>query len=122
MKISDLCFRACQYVGRCKKNEWHVCGDELLNAIIKPLSLFVVQGDHLLLHQLINFALPITGGLRLAEMPQVSSPAREPYIHFRFWVRISAAQAHDCCFVVETLEHAVEHRAKIKRHDVDLHA
>src|SRR6266704_6320357 len=99
-----------------------VFGDELLNSIIKPLPLLVVQRDHLLLHQLINFSLPIAGGLRFSEMPQMSAPARKPYIHLRIGIRITAAQAHDGCFVSKTLEYAIEHRAKIERHNMNLHA
>src|SRR5207247_9111785 len=121
MKIANLSIRAGQNVRCGKKNEWQVVGYEFLNSIIKPLPLLVVQRDHLLLHQLINFSLPIAGGLRFSEMPQMSAPARKPYIHL-IGIRITAAQAHDGCFVIKTLEYAIEHRAKIERHNMNLHA
>src|SRR5438094_2917038 len=122
MKLADLSLRAGQNIRRGKKNEGQVFGDELLNSIIKPLPLLVVQRDHLLLHQLINFSLPIAGGLRFSEMPQMSAPARKPYIHLRIWIRITAAQAHDGCFVIKTLEYAIEHRAKIEMHNMNLNS
>src|SRR5947208_1153744 len=121
-KMSDLSLRTGQNIRRGKKNEGQVFGDELLNSIIKPLPLLVVQRDHLLLHQLINFSLPIAGGLRFSEMPQMRAPPRKPYIHLRIGIRITAAQAHDGCFVIKTLEYAIEHRAKIERHNMNLHA
>src|SRR6266571_6203075 len=110
MKIADLSLRAGQNIRRGKKNEGQVFGDELLNSIVKVLSLLVVQRDHLLLHQLINFSLPITSRLGFSEMPQMRSAVREPYIHFRIGVRIPATQAHDSGIVVKTLKYAVEHR------------
>src|SRR6266571_4936908 len=114
MKVTNLRLCTGQNIGRGKKNEGQVFRDELLNSIVKALSLLVVQRDHLLLHQLINFSLPITGRLGFPEMPQMRGAVREPYIHFRIWVRISAAQAHDRGLVVKTLEHTIEHGAKIK--------
>src|SRR5438445_7122003 len=107
MKVTNLRLCTGQNIGRGKKNEGQVFRNELLNSIVKMLSLLVVQRDHLLLHQRINFSLPITGRLRLSEMPQMSGASGEPYIHFRIWVRISAAQAHDGDLVVKTLDHAV---------------
>src|SRR5207253_11210388 len=108
MKIADLSLRAGQNIRRGKKNEGQVFGDELLNSIIKPLPLLVVQRDHLLLHQLINFSLPIAGALRFSEMPQMSPPARNPYTHLRLRSSVTAAQAHDACFVIKTLESATD--------------
>src|SRR5438445_13391303 len=122
MKIADLSLRAGQNIRRGKKNEGQVFGDELLNSIIKPLPLLVVQRDHLLLHQLINFSLPIAGVLRFSEMPQMSAPARKPYIHLRIGITITALQPHYVCVVSKTLEYAIEHRAKIERHNMNLHA
>src|SRR5438270_11400025 len=118
MKIADLSLRAGQNIRRGKKNEGQVFGDELLNSIIKPLPLLVVQRDHLLLHQLINFSLPIAAGLRLSEMPQMSAPARKPYLHLSIRIRNTAAHAHDACFVSKTLEYAIEHRATLEMHTI----
>src|SRR6266536_3263731 len=122
MKVTNLRLCTGQNIGRGKKNEGQVFRDELLNSIVKALSLLVVQRDHLLLHQLINFSLPITGRLGFPEMPQMRSAVREPDIHLRILVRVSSAQAHDGGLVVKTLKYAVEHGANIKRHNVDLHA
>src|SRR5438309_10269199 len=92
MKIADLSLRAGQNIRRGKKNEGQVFGDELLNSIIKPLPLIVVQRDHLLLHQLINFSLPIAGGMRFSKMPQITTPARKPYNHLSIGImKITAA-------------------------------
>src|SRR5207237_10714896 len=103
MKIADLSLRAGQNIRRGKKNEGQVFGDELLNSIIKPLPILVVQRDHLLLHQLINLSLPTARGLAFSAISPMRAPARKPYIPLRRWMRITAGYAHDACVVTQTL-------------------
>ena len=55
-------------------------------------------------------------------MPQMCGSTRKPNVHFWIGIGIAAAQSHDRGFVVETLKHTVDHRPKIERDDVHLHA
>ena len=62
MEVADARIRARENVGRSQKNEGQIVGDQLLHAIIELFALRIIEGDHLLLHQLIEFALqPVAG-------------------------------------------------------------
>src|SRR5579864_4047211 len=78
MEITHARVRNRKNVGRRQKDERKMLGNQLLHAVVELLSLSVVESDHLLLHELIDFAFPWAGGLRFVQMPQVRCAARGP--------------------------------------------
>src|SRR6478672_8638749 len=58
MEIPDLTPCSYQHIRSRQKNERDILRDDLLRAIVKFLPLRVGEGNHLLLHEGVNFALP----------------------------------------------------------------
>src|ERR1700691_5910262 len=102
MEIAHPSSRASEYVRRPQKNERQIF-------------------SHLLLHQLIEFALPPSRWLGLVQVPQMRGAIKRPDVHLRIRIRIAAAQPHDRSVIIETLKNAIDHGAKFQRNRVHLH-